>query len=69
MYPIVRGNTDKVQGDKLLARPAAKTSTYVRAVTPCKLPIAALSRAFMLSKAALVDRIRSGVDAAVVLVL
>jgi hypothetical protein len=66
MYPIVRGRTDKVHGDRLLASPAANTRTYERAVTPCKLPIAAVSRACRPSNAELVAIRRSGVADAVV---
>ena len=34
MYPIVRGSTLKVHGERLVSRPAASTTTYVAGVTP-----------------------------------
>ena len=34
MYPIVRGSTERVQGDREVARPAAPTSAKVAGVGP-----------------------------------
>ena len=34
MYPMVRGKTLSVQGDKLVSKPAVSTTIYVAGVTP-----------------------------------
>lgn len=44
MYPMVKGKTDSVHGERLLARPAPRTRTYVTGEKPLRLAVTALSR-------------------------
>lgn len=43
MYPIVKGRTDRVHGDRLLAKPAPRTRTYVTGDKPRRLSATAES--------------------------